>query len=89
MYCVLECVRICHYDDVQVQVCNNASMCTIVNQHERIHVHALCVSCKEITNRNHCNRRRVSELSRNKTRILARIMANWKLYTRLEDYASA
>ena len=66
MYCVLECVRICHYDDVQVQVCNNASMCTSVNQHERIpmFMHYICVSCKEITNRNHCNRRRVSELSK-------------------------
>ena len=31
VYCVLECVRICHYDDVglQVHVCNNACSCTI------------------------------------------------------------
>ena len=49
VYCVLECVRICHYDDVQVHVCNNASVCTSVSQHECMHVHALCVNCKEIT----------------------------------------
>ena len=36
-----ECVRIGHYDDVQVHVCNNASVCTSVTQHERMHVHAL------------------------------------------------
>ena len=61
VYCVLECVRICHYDDVQVHVSNNASVCTSVSQHERMHVHALCVSCKEITIRNHCNRSRVDK----------------------------
>ena len=60
-YCVLECMRICHYDDVQVHVCNNASVCTSVSQYKRMHVHALCVSCKEITTRNHCNRSRVGE----------------------------
>ena len=42
---------LCHYDDVQVHVCNNASVCTSVSKHERMHVHALCVSCKEITTR--------------------------------------
>ena len=36
------CVKICHYDDVQVHVCNNASVCTSVSQHERMHFHALC-----------------------------------------------
>ena len=65
---------LCHYDDVQVHVSNNASVCTSVSQWERMHVHALCVSCKEIATRNHCNRSR----GRIKTRILARIMANWK-----------
>ena len=44
VYCVLECMGLCHYDDVQVHVCNNASVCTSVSQHERMHVHALCVS---------------------------------------------
>ena len=69
-------MRICHYDDGQVHVCNNAaSVCTSVSQHERIHIHALCVSCKEITIRNHCNRR-VDKACRNKMKILARIMAN-------------
>ena len=62
VFCVFECVRICHYDDGQVHVCNNAaSVCTSVSQHERIHDHALCVSCKEITIRNHCNRSRVDK----------------------------
>ena len=51
-------MRICHYDDVQVHVCNNASVCTSVSQHERMHVH---VNYKQITTRNHCNRRRVGE----------------------------
>ena len=33
VYCVIECVRIGHYDDVQkVHVCNNASVCTSVSQ---------------------------------------------------------
>ena len=36
VYCILECVRICHYDDVQVQVCNNASVCTSVSP-ARVH----------------------------------------------------
>ena len=40
VYCVLECVRICHYDDVQVHMCNNARVCTSVSQHERMH--AMC-----------------------------------------------
>ena len=44
VYCVLECVRIYHYDDVQVHVCNSASVCTSVSHHELMHVHALCVS---------------------------------------------
>ena len=57
VYCVLECVRICHYDDVQVHVCNNASVCTSVSQYERMHVHALCMNCKEII----ANCRRVGE----------------------------
>ena len=39
-----------------------------------MYVHALCVSCKEITTRNHCGIRR---------EFLARIMAIGKLYTRL------
>ena len=43
VYCVLECVRICHYGDVQVYVCNNASVYTSVSQYERMHIHALCV----------------------------------------------
>ena len=30
-------LRICHYDEVQVHVCNNASLCTSVSQHERMH----------------------------------------------------
>ena len=51
-------MRICHYDDLQVHVCNNASVCTSVSQHERMHVH---VNYKQITTRNHCNRRRVGE----------------------------
>ena len=37
VYCVLEYVRICHYDDVQVQVCNDASVYTSVSQHERMY----------------------------------------------------
>ena len=36
VYYVLECVRICHYDDVQAHVCNNASVYTSVSQHERL-----------------------------------------------------
>ena len=39
VYCVLECVRICHYNDVHVHVRNNASVCTNVSRHERMHVH--------------------------------------------------
>ena len=54
-------MSIYHYDDVQVHVCNNARVCTSVSQQERMHVHALRVSCKEITTRNHCNRSRVGE----------------------------
>ena len=63
VYCVLECVRICHYYNVQVHVCNNASVCISVNQHECMHVHALhvCVNCKEISTRNQCNRSHLGE----------------------------
>ena len=57
--CVFMCVYVCVY--VQVHVSNNASVCTSVSLWERMHVHALCVSCKEITTRNHCNHSRVSE----------------------------
>ena len=41
---VLGCLRICLYDDVQVHVCNNASVYTSVSQHEHMHVHVPCVS---------------------------------------------
>ena len=41
VYCVFGYGRICHCDDVQVHVCNNASVCTSVSQHERMHAHVL------------------------------------------------
>ena len=34
------CTRVCEnmpYDDLLVHVCNNASVCTSVSQHERMH----------------------------------------------------
>ena len=40
-----------------MQQCKRVHKC---EQHERMHVHALCVSCKEITTRHHCNRSRVT-----------------------------
>ena len=68
-------MRICHYDDVQIHVCNSASVCTSVSQHERMHAHALCVSCKEIT-----LIAIVAEWPRQG--IIARTLANWRaLYT--------
>ena len=76
VYCVHECVRMCHYDDVQVHVCNNASVYTSVSQHERMHVH---VNCKQIIARNHCNRSRVGEAGIRQEFLAT---ANWKaLYT--------
>ena len=56
VYCILECGRICHYDDVQVHVCNNASVC--------ISVRAPCTMCKETTPQNHCNHSRVGQAGR-------------------------
>ena len=61
--------------------------CKRVHKCEPARAHAcscpICVNCKE-------PKSLPSGQGRNKTRILARIMANWKaLYTRLEDYASA
>ena len=78
VYCVLECVRKCQYDDVQVHVCNNASVCTSVRMSACVHMYYVCVKKQqpEII-------AIVAEWARQDRReILARIMANRKaLYT--------
>ena len=71
---------LCHYDDVQVHVCNNASVCTSVSQHERRHVPALCVNCKEITTRNNCNQVGEAEIRREFSKDYGKL--DWKaIYT--------